>query len=166
MCPPSAKGGIGKRVQKEASTSGIGRISSRQPPLSRQPLFETSGLSLWGKKKTDKSMMDGGSLINPFAGEMWIGSFSWDDEVATVELGGHEQEHTLPHNSCVFSAFSAWQEPCSCPNLRTQLPLPFIQPSKDNKEIATLHALYNAIRHYFALFCLRICECLWPPKLS
>ena len=34
LCPPSPKGGIGKRVQKRGLKLSIGRISSRQPPLS------------------------------------------------------------------------------------------------------------------------------------
>ena len=69
--------------------------------------------------------------------------------------------HRIIHAGSVFSAFWAWQNLCSCPMFRTQPPLSFLQPPKENTEIATLH---NAMWHYFARFRLKICYYSWPPK--
>ena len=42
MCPLSPKGAWEKVYRQEASISGIGRISSRQPPLSGNPFLKLS----------------------------------------------------------------------------------------------------------------------------
>ena len=75
----------------------------------------------------------------------------------------HEADSLTTMCKDYFSAFSAWQKSCSCPKLRAQPPLHFIQPPRENKEIATL---YDTICHYFALLRLKICYCAWPLKQS
>ena len=51
LCPPSPKGGIGKRSRKDAWISGTGRMSSRQPPLSANPFSKplTKAGDCWGR---------------------------------------------------------------------------------------------------------------------
>ena len=57
----------------------------------------------------------------------------------------------------VFSLFGLTKS-CSCANLQTQPPLPFIQrPWRKQRNCDT-------IRHYFAFLHLKICYCSWPPN--
>ena len=46
-----------------------------------------------------------------------------------------------------FWAFSAWKKSCSCPKLRTQPALPFIQPPKESKKLRHYTTLCNTILH-------------------
>ena len=79
-----------------------------------------------------------------------------------MNLGGHEQWHVLLHNSCgdrCLLPFGPDKSHVHGQYFGHNHPFPSSNPLKKPRNRDT-------IRHYFALFRLKICYCSCPPNLS